>query len=94
MEKFFTDYTLKQESVHVWIVDEAFHNLDATPIVSRIQGCPCEFCWEYMNEIKKMEDASTEVGTGNDSVSSLQKNGMGPHIEKLLALNQKAESRL
>jgi hypothetical protein len=87
----------KQEGVHVWIVDDAFHNLEASPIVSRIQGCPCEFCKEYLYELKKAamtqaEDASTEVGT--DSAMYSQKNRVVSQVEKILSLDSKANSLL
>jgi hypothetical protein len=79
---------VKQESVHVWIVDEAFHNLDASPIVSRIQGCPCEFCVEYQMELKirNESEASTDVGTIHSALS----NRSGMQIEKLLAADKKS----
>jgi hypothetical protein len=60
---------VKQESVHVWIVDEAFHNLEAFPIISRIQGCPCEACEDYQLELKMRNEseASTDVGTATSA---------------------------
>jgi hypothetical protein len=89
LEKFFLDFSLKSESVHVHIVDEAFHNLAAAQIISRIQGCPCEFCLDYSLELKT-SDASTEASSSANTpalvTKLLQKDGFAKSKLQKLAL--------